>query len=388
MRYIPYGRQSITENDIAEVCSVLGSDWITQGPAIERFEKAVADYCEAEYAVAVSNATGALHIACLAADLKPGDWLWTTPNTFVASANCGIYCGAEVDFVDIDPQTYNLSTGELQKKLQQAEKEDKLPQVVVPVHFAGQSCEMEAIYELSRQYGFTVVEDASHAIGAQYKGARVGSCHFSDMAVFSFHPVKIITTGEGGMVLTNSKKLYEKLIRLRTHGITRDPNFMEEESHGPWYYQQIELGYNYRITDIQAALGYSQIQRLDAFVEQRHELAAGYNEGFKNLPICLPWQHPDTYSAWHLYVIRLKLEQISKSRRHVFEELRTAGLGVNLHYIPVHLQPYYQKLGFKQDDFPEAEQYYRETISLPLFFELTEKEQQYVIEMVKKALEV
>ncbi len=384
---IPYGKQSISESDIDEVCEVLRSDWITQGPAIEQFEKAIADYCGVQYAVAVSNATAALHIACLAAELKSGDQLWTSPNTFVASANCGLYCRAQVSFVDIDPQSYNLSIEKLEQKLAKAAKVNQLPQVVVPVHFAGQSCEMEAIHTLARQYRFTVIEDASHAVGGSYKNSKVGACQFSDMTVFSFHPVKIITTGEGGMVLTNTKELYEKLIRLRTHGITRDPQFMEEESHGPWYYQQIELGYNYRITDIQAALGYSQFQRLDTFVKRRHALVNKYNEKFKNMPICLPWQHPDTYSAWHLYVIRLKLEQISKSHRRVFEELRAAGIGVNLHYIPVHLQPYYQKLGFKPGDFPEAEKYYREAISLPLFFKLTGEEQEYVVEAMRKVLE-
>ncbi|MEG4247513.1 UDP-4-amino-4,6-dideoxy-N-acetyl-beta-L-altrosamine transaminase [Microcoleus sp. Pol10D4] len=384
-KFIPYGRQDISQADIDAVVEVLRSDWITQGPAIERFEKLVADYCGAKYAVAVSSATAALHIACLAAGLGPGDILWTSPNTFVASANCGLYCGADVDFVDIDPHTYNLSVEVLEQKLTQAEQQGKLPKVVVPVHFAGQSCEMERIFALSRKYGFTILEDASHAIGARYQDNPVGSCLFSDMAVFSFHPVKIITTGEGGMVVTNRADLYEKLIRLRTHGITRNPELMQGESHGLWYYQQLELGFNYRMTDIQAALGASQMQRLDEFVSRRRFLSARYNELLQDFPLVLPWQHPDTESSWHLYIIRLKLDKIAKTHRQVFEELRQAGIGVNLHYIPVHTQPYYQKLGFKWGDFPDAEQYYREAMSIPLYYGLTESDQDRVIAVLREA---
>ncbi len=383
---IPYGKQSISEQDIAEVCLILRSEWITQGPAIEQFEKAVAAYCGVSYAVAVSNGTAALHLACLAGDLKPGEWLWTSPNTFVASANCGLYCDAQVDFVDIDPRTYNMSLAALEQKFKKAEKAGTLPKIVIPVHFAGQSCEMEPIYQMGQKYGVCLVEDASHALGGNYKGTPIGSCQFSDMTIFSFHPVKLITTGEGGMITTNSRELYHKLIRLRSHGITRDPQFMEEATHGPWYYQQLELGYNYRITDIQAALGYSQFQRLDTFVKRRHELVVRYNQGLKDLPLRLPWQHPDTYSAFHLYVIRLQLEALSKSHRQVFEELRGAKIGVNLHYIPIHTQPYYQKLGFKQGDFPEAERYYQEAISLPLFYDLSDADQDYIIQTLKKLL--
>jgi len=385
-QFIPYGCQDISQADIDAVVEVLRSDWITQGPALERFEQLVADCCGAKYAVAVSSATAALHIACLAAGLDPGDILWTSPNTFVASANCGRYCGAEVDFVDTDPKTYNLSPDTLEKKLAEAQAQGKLPKVVIPVHLAGQSCEMETIARLAQEYGFRVIEDASHGIGGQYKGKPVGCCQYSDMAVFSFHPVKIITTGEGGMVLTNQEALYQRLIRLRTHGITRDPELMTEMSHGGWYYQQLELGFNYRMTDIQAALGASQMQRLDKFVKQRQFLAERYDRLLQDLPLTLPWQHPDTKSSWHLYVIRLKLDKISKTHRQVFEELRRAKIGVNLHYIPVHTQPYYQQLGFKYGDFPQSEQYYQEAISIPLYYGLKECNQERVVNTIREAL--
>lgn len=385
-QWIPYGRQDINQSDIDAVVAVLKSDWITQGPAIERFEEAVANYCGAKYAVAVSSATAALHIACLAVGLGKGDSLWTSPNTFVASANCGLYCGADVDFVDIDPRTYNLSVDELEGKLAWADQQGRLPKVLVPVHLAGQSCEMARMAELSQRYGFKIIEDAAHGIGGRYQGQPIGSCQFSDMTVFSFHPVKIITTGEGGMVITNQKDLYEKLIRLRTHGITRNPNLMKGESHGSWYYQQLELGFNYRMTDIQAALGASQLQRLDEFVERRRFLAHRYNQLLQDLPLILPWQHPDTDSSWHLYVIRLKLDKISKTHGQVFEELRQVGIGVNLHYIPVHTHPYYQQLGFAWGDFPQAECYYQEEISLPLYSGLTVEEQDRVVTKLQDIL--
>ncbi|HIK04483.1 MAG TPA: UDP-4-amino-4,6-dideoxy-N-acetyl-beta-L-altrosamine transaminase [Trichormus sp. M33_DOE_039] len=381
--YIPYGRQDISQADIDAVVEVLRSDWITQGPSIERFEQAVAQYCGTKYAVAVSSATAALHIACLALNLGQGDILWTSPNTFVASANCGLYCGAKIDFVDIDPNTYNLSVDELERKLAKAQRDGCLPKVLVPVHFAGQSCEMERIDALSHQYGFQIIEDASHAIGGKYQCLPIGNCKFSDITVFSFHPVKIITTGEGGMVLTNQQELYQKLIKLRSHGITRDANLIQGQSHGSWYYQQIDLGFNYRMTDIQAALGASQLQRLDEFVKRRHFLAQRYNQLLQNLPIILPWQHLDTESSWHLYVIQLKLKNINKTHRQVFEELRQAGIGVNLHYIPVHTQPYYEKLGFKLGDFPEAEKYYKAAISLPIYYGLTDKEQEQLVTLLK-----
>ncbi len=385
--YIPYGRQNINQQDIDSVVEVLRSNWLTQGPAIERFEQAAADYCGAKYAVAVSSATAALHIACLADGLEPGNVLWTSPNTFVASANCGLYCGADADFVDIDPNSYNMSVAQLERKLDWAEKQGCLPKVVIPVHLAGQSCEMDRIAALAKQYGFKVIEDASHAIGGVYQGLPIGSCKFSDMTVFSFHPVKIITTGEGGMVLTNQADLYEKLIRLRSHGITRNTELMQGESHGSWYYQQLELGFNYRITDIQAASGVSQIQRLDEFVSRRRFLAQRYNELLQDLPLTLPWQHTDTESSWHLYVIRLKLDKINKTHRQVFEALRQENIGVNLHYIPVHTQPYYQALGFQWGDYPQAEDYYREAISIPLHYGLTLDEQDKVVNYLRVILE-
>ncbi len=384
--YIPYGKQSITQADIDAVVAVLQSDWLTQGPAIERFEQAVATHTGAVHGVAVNSATSALHIACLSLGLGPGDWLWTSPNTFVASANVGLYCGAQVDFVDIDPRTYNLRVESLADKLEHAEAAGRLPKVVVPVHFAGQSCEMADIHRLSQRYGFAILEDGSHAVGASYQGQSVGDGRYSDLTVFSFHPVKIITTGEGGLVTTNRSNLYEKLMRLRSHGITREPRLMTEAAHGPWYYQQLELGLNYRITDIQAALGISQMRRLQEFVDRRRVLAARYDDLLEGLPLTLPWQHPETQSSWHLYVVRLHLESLDKSHRQVFESLRHAGIGVNLHYIPVHTQPYYQSLGFQWGDFPQAEQYYREAISLPLYYGLTEADQDRVVHRLQEVL--
>jgi UDP-4-amino-4,6-dideoxy-N-acetyl-beta-L-altrosamine transaminase len=384
-KVIPYGHQSVSEADVAAVIEVLKSEWLTQGPAVERFERAVADACGARYAVAVNSGTSALHIACLAQGLKGGEILWTSPNTFVASANCALYCGGLVDFVDIDPRTYNMSVVCLEEKLRIAERSGVLPKIVIPVHFAGQPCEMAGIAELSRKYGFRVVEDASHAIGGGYRRTVVGSCVFSEMTVFSFHPVKIITTGEGGMVLTNRQDVYERLALFRSHGITRNPGAMLGEFHGPWYYQQVELGFNYRMTDIQAALGASQLHRLKKFVGRR-ALVQRYNSAFMDLPVEVHWQHPDASSAYHLYVLRLKTNERKKSRRRVFEELRAAGIGVNVHYIPVHLQPYYRRLGFQPGDFPEAEKYYDEAITLPLFAGLSEEDQDYVIDTVRKTL--
>ena len=383
---IPYGRQSVSEDDIQAVVNVLRSDWLTQGPAIEQFERAVATFCGAGYAVAVNSATSALHIACLAAELGPGDTLWTSPNTFVASANCGLYCGAGIDFVDIDPRSYNLSSAGLEKKLAAAKKSGTLPKVVIPVHFSGQSCEMARIDELSKEYGFTVIEDASHAIGGTYQGTPIGGCRFSEMTVFSFHPVKIITTGEGGMILTNRRDLYERLLRLRSHGITRDPGLMTQEPDGPWDYQQIELGFNYRMTDLQAALGASQMTRLEEFVARRHELARRYDRLLSDLPLTLPWQAPDGYSAFHLYVVRVDGTRTGTSRRRLFDTLRDANIGVNVHYIPVHTQPYYQQMGFTAGMFPEAERYYAEAISLPMFAGMTEEQQDRVVKVLCEAL--
>lgn len=386
MKVIPYGRQLIDEDDIAAVVAVLRSDWLTQGPAIERFERKVAEYCGVKYAVALANGTAALHVAAAALDLKPGDLLWTSPNTFVASANCARYLGSDVDFVDIDSRTYNMSVARLEDKLSAAVKSGRLPKAIVPVHFSGQSCEMEAIAALAKRHGILVLEDAAHAIGASYRGRPVGSCEFSDLATFSFHPVKIITTAEGGMVVTNRADLYQRLLLFRSHGITRDPKLMEGESHGPWYYQQTELGWNYRLTDLQAALGESQMNKLDAFVVRRRAIAFRYEELLRDLPLVSPWQHPDTASSWHLYVIRLRLERLKKTRRQIVEELRAAGIGVQIHYIPVHTQPYYRRLGFKDGDFPESEKYYAETISLPMFAGLTDEDQERVVQTLKVVL--
>lgn len=372
---IPYGRQDITQADIDAIINVLRSDWLTQGPAVPRFEKTVAQYCVARHATAVCNATAALHIACRALELGPGDRLWTSPNTFVASANCALYCGAEVDFVDIDSRTYNMSADALREKLELAARKGLLPKVVVPVHFAGQSCDMRAIRSLANQYGFKIIEDASHAIGGQYLGEPIGNCRYSDIAIFSFHPVKIITTGEGGMALTNDDSLAERMQLLRSHGITRDPSHMSCTSDGAWYYQQIELGYNYRMTDIQAALGDSQMTRLDDFVSRRHKVSVRYASSLDDIPVVLPWQHPDTHSAFHLFPIRVP----ATDRQRVFDELRNAGIGVNVHYIPVHTQPYYRRLGFRPGDFPEAERYYQEAISLPMYPHLTAEQQDKVV---------
>ena len=384
--YIPYGRQNITEADIDAVVKVLRSDWLTQGPMIDQFEQAIANYCGAQYAVAVSNATAALHLACLAIGLGPGDILWTSPNTFVASANCARYCGAEVDFVDIDSQTYNLSVRSLGNKLETAAKNGTLPRVILPVHFAGQSCEMQAINTLAETYGVKVVEDASHALGGKYQNKPIGSCQHSEMAIFSFHPVKMITTGEGGMIVTNSPDLYQKLKQLRSHGITQDPNQITQESPGPWYYEQQNLGFNYRLTDIQAALGLSQLKRLDQFVARRQALADRYYEKLQALPLETPIVLPFNQSSYHLYVIRLKLNQLTRSKSEIFSELRQKGIGVQIHYIPIHTQPYYQKLGFKLGQFSKAESYYQEALSLPIHYDLDDKEQDYIVQTLKEIL--
>ena len=380
---IYYGKQNVNEDDIKAVENVLRSDFLTQGPAIEKFEKKVADYCGAKYAVAVTNATSALHIACRAVNLGEGDFLWTSPITFVASANCGRYCGAGVDFVDIDNDTYNMSVEILEDKLKNSAH---LPKVVIPVHLAGQSCDMEKIYALSRRYNFTVVEDASHAVGADYKNSKVGSCKYSDMTVFSFHPVKIITTGEGGMILTNNENLYEKLKLYRSHGITRNPALMTHEPDGSWYYQQIDLGFNYRMTDIQAALGYSQMNRLDEFVARRRYLANRYNEKLKSLPLKIPYQSADTNSSWHIYIVRLDLNRVKKSKVQIFTEMREKGVTLNLHYIPVHTQPYYEKLGHKSEECPNSLHYYKEAFTLPLYYNLTDEQQDYVVNSLAEVL--
>jgi UDP-4-amino-4,6-dideoxy-N-acetyl-beta-L-altrosamine transaminase len=383
---IPYGRQEITQADIDAVVGVLQSDFLTQGPQVPKFERMVADHVGAKHGVAVNSATSALHIACLALGLGPGDWLWTSPVTFVASANCALYCGAQVDFVDIDLSTYNLCPLALERKLKVAQQQGKLPKVVVPVHLCGQPCNMAAIHALGQEYGFKIIEDASHAIGGRYQGEFIGNGRFSDITVFSFHPVKIITTAEGGMAMTQSDELAHKMALLRSHGITRDPEHMTHEPDGPWFYQQIDLGYNYRMTELQAALGLSQMKRLDDYVARRHALARRYDTLLADLPLSIPWQHPDSYSGLHLYVVRLKLDQIIKTHREVFEALRQQGIGVNLHYIPMHIQPHYQRMGFKPNDFPESQSYYAQAISLPMYPGLSNSDIATIVSALSKVL--
>lgn len=380
---LSYGRQCIDEKDIKAVTDVLRSDFLTQGPAVERFEKYVAWSYGSKYAVAVNSATSALHIACMAAGLKAGDVLWTSPNTFVASANCALYCGADVDFVDIDDKTYNMDVDLLEKKL---ETSDKKPKIVVPVHFSGQSCDMERISQLAKKYGFMVMEDASHAVGATYKESKVGSCQYSDMTVFSFHPVKIATSAEGGMVLTNSKELYDRLLLFRSHGITRNADFMTKESDGPWYYEQIDLGYNYRMTDVLAALGQSQMEKVDIFVKRRRDLAARYGKLLADMPLRLPFQEEYGNSSWHIYVVRVDFSKVKLTKKEIFEKMKAQDIALNLHYIPVHTQPYYAGMGFKKGDFPISEKYYEEVMTLPLYYGLTDNEQEYVAEKLKEVL--
>jgi UDP-4-amino-4,6-dideoxy-N-acetyl-beta-L-altrosamine transaminase len=383
---IPYGKQDINQTDIDAVVDVLQSDFLTQGPQVPLFEKKVSNYCGSEFGVAVNSATSALHVACLALGLGKGDWLWTSPNTFVASANCGLYCGSRVDFVDIDSLTYNLSTEELEKKLIRAKKDNKLPKIVIPVHFAGQSCDMQKIHSLSKEYGFKIIEDASHAIGGRYLDRPIGGCQYSDITVFSFHPVKIITTAEGGLATTNDRELSERMQLFRSHGVTRNPELMNKLPEGNWYYQQVDLGFNYRMTELQAALGVSQMQRLDKFVTQRHILQKRYDSLLHDLAIIKPYQDQDSYSALHLYPIQVDLDSIDKNRQQIFDELRQSGIGVNVHYIPIHTQPYYKNLGFKIGDFVKSESYYKATISIPLSSSLTLKEQDKVVTSLIKSL--
>jgi UDP-4-amino-4,6-dideoxy-N-acetyl-beta-L-altrosamine transaminase len=379
MAFIPYGRQTISEEDIRAVSEVLRSDFLTQGPAVPAFEAAVKAHCGAAHAVAVNSATSALHLACLALGVGPGDRVWTSPITFVATANCARYCGASVDFVDIDPGTFNISVAALAAKLEQAKKEGALPKVVIPVHMCGQSAEMADIHALAQRYGFAVIEDASHAIGGRYRNGAVGDCRYSDITVFSFHPVKIITTAEGGMAVTNNAGLARHMALLRSHGITRETDDMTGPSEGGWYYEQLELGFNYRMTDVLAALGSSQTRHLDEWVARRHALAARYDSELAALPLALPHRHPDAYSAWHLYVVRLR-QDAPLSRQALFAALREDGIGVNVHYIPVHLQPYYRRLGFRPGDFPAAEDYYARAISIPIYSGMSDDQQDRVVE--------
>jgi UDP-4-amino-4,6-dideoxy-N-acetyl-beta-L-altrosamine transaminase len=384
---IPYGRQDINQADIDSVVDVLQSDFLTQGPKTPLFEKTVSDYCGAEYGVAVNSATSALHIACLALGLKKGDWLWTSPNSFIASANCGLYCGAKVDFVDIDPKTYNLSTKELEKKLIQAKQDNKLPKIVIPVHFAGQSCDMKKIHSLSQEYGFKIIEDASHAIGGMYLDRPIGGCQYSDITVFSFHPVKIITTAEGGLATTNNKEFSARMQLFRSHGVTRDSELMTKETEGDWYYQQVDLGFNYRMTELQAALGVSQMQRLDEFIAKRHILQQRYDSLLSGLPIIKPYQDKHSFSALHLYPIQIDFSKVSRNRKQIFNKLRENGIGVNVHYIPIHTQPYYLQFGFREGDLLSSESYYSRTISLPLFHAMTVEQQDEVCNVLKWLLQ-
>ena len=383
---IPYGRQSISDEDIAAVVEVLRSDFLTQGPVVPAFEQAMCSYTGARYAVAVNSGTSALHIACLALGLGEGDWLWTTPITFVASANCARYCGAQVDFVDIDPLSWNLSVSALEQKLEVAEQKGQLPKVLVAVHLCGLPCEMEAIHQLSEKYGFAVIEDGCHAVGGKYQEEPIGYGRYSDITIFSFHPVKNMTTAEGGMALTNSEPLAERMRRLRSHGITSDPELMTHPPDGPWYYQQIELGYNYRMTELQAALGISQLKRLDHFIQRRNEIATNYSQQLGAQPLQLPVHIPGHYSAFHLYVVLLDNEQEGR-RRYLLEQLRSQGIQAHVHYIPVHTQPYYRQLGFQEGDFPEAEKYYRKCLTLPIYPRLSTADQAYVVETVKGLLQ-
>ena len=383
---IPYGRQDITSEDIEEVVKVLNSDFLTQGPVLPKFEKSISIYCGVSYAYAMNSATSALHIACMALEVGRGDIVWTAANTFAASSNCALYCNASIDFVDIDPVSYNISISNLKSKLQLAETEGCLPKVLIPVHMTGQSCEMSEIFELSKKYGFKIIEDASHAIGGKYLNNPIGCCKYSDITVFSFHPVKIITTGEGGMAVTNNENLAQKISLLRSHGITRDSNLMSKED-GPWYYEQIDLGYNYRMTEIQGALGLSQMNRLDEYIKRRHDIANFYNESLSELPLQIPKQFKDSFSSFHLYVIRLNLSMIESSHKDIFESLRKDNILVNLHYMPVYLHPYYKnKLGFKSGHCPEAEKYYSEAISIPMFPTLSNEDQLVVVNALKKYL--
>lgn len=381
---IPYARQDVSDEDVAVVVEVLRSDWLTQGPVVGRFEQAVAANCGASAGVAVSSGTAALHLACRALGLEPGDGVWTSPNSFVASANCARYCDCDVDFIDIDPKTYNLSVAALEEKLYRSEQQGNLPKAVIAVHFAGQSCDMEQIWGLSQKYGFKVIEDASHAIGGRYRDTAVGSCRYSDLTVFSFHPVKIITTAEGGMVMANDEGLLERLRLLRSHGIARDPAAMASPDEGAWYYEQIDLGYNYRMSDMQAALGLSQLNRLEAFVQRRRFLASQYDQALEGLPLVRPWQHPDCQSSYHLYPVQVVGG--SKQRRELYDALHHRDIRVQVHYIPIHTQPYYRSLGFACDAFPEAESYYARTISLPMYPAMTDEDQAAVVDTLHEVL--
>ncbi len=383
---IPYGKQNISKSDIKAVKEVLESNLITQGPIVPKFERKICELVGSRFAFAVNSATSALHISCISLGLKKGDYLWTSPNSFVASSNCALYCGAKVDFVDIDPETFNMDMKLLKKKLEVAKKANKLPKIIIPVHMAGLSCDMKSLKDLSKRYNFKIIEDASHGIGSKYNGINVGSCAYSDITVFSFHPVKIITTGEGGVATTNDSDTAKKLDVLRTHGITKNKDEMLFSPHGDWYFEQIYLGYNYRMTDIHAALGLNQLKRLDKFISKRNRIAEKYDSKLEALPLQTPKRVKDSYSSFHLYIVRINLGEISKSKKTIFDFLRKKGIGVNIHYIPIHYHPYYKDMNFKEGDFPETEKYYNEALSLPIYPDLSNKDQNYVVKCLKDIL--
>ena len=383
---IPYGRQDISEDDINEVINVLKSDFLTQGPQVPLFEENVKKYCGADFAVASNSATSSLHSACVALGVSKKDIVWTSAITFVASSNCAIYCGATIDFVDIDIKTFNMCPKKLEEKLEDAKLKNALPKVVIPVHMCGQSCDMKKINDLSKIYGFKIIEDASHAIGGSFKGSKVGSCKFSDVTVFSFHPVKIITSGEGGMALTNDKEIADKMYLHRSHGITRDQSKMKNISDGPWYYEEIDLGFNYRMTDISAALGNNQLKRVDEFISKRHTIAKSYDVSLNKLPLITPFQSADTFSSYHLYVIRIDESRTNTTHKDFFEYLRNEEILVNLHYIPVYRHPYYRENGFEGFFLENAEIYYKTALSIPMYSSLNDSDQNRVIETIEKGL--
>jgi UDP-4-amino-4,6-dideoxy-N-acetyl-beta-L-altrosamine transaminase len=379
---IPYGKHLVNEDDVDAVVEVLRNQFLTQGTVVPKFEQALCEYTGANHCVAVNSATSGLHVACLAAGVAAGDSVWTVPNSFVASANCALYCGATIDFVDIDPLTRNIDISALETKLQHAATQNRLPKALIVVHFSGLSCEMQTIQKLTHLYSIVLIEDAAHGLGGSYQQSKIGSCVYSDMSVLSFHPVKSITSAEGGAVLTNQSQLYQKLQLFAKHGVTKDPSQYQGESHGPWYYQQLELGYNYRLSDLHAALGLSQLSKLDVFIQKRFKLAKVYDNALADLPLKLPVEEPQFKSAWHLYMVEL----IQHDRQHIYQQLHDKGVGVNVHYIPIHLQPYYQQLGFKQGDFPVSEHFYQNALTLPLFPSLTDIEQAKVIAVLHEVL--
>ena len=385
-RMIPYAKQDISDEDIDSVIEVLKSDFLTQGNKVPLFEDIISERVGAKYALAANSATSCLHLSCLSLGLSKGDILWTSPITYVASANCALYCGAEVDFVDIDPLTWNISVEILEEKLKTARKIKKVPKILVLVHLAGNPCDLQKVFDLSKEYGFSIIEDASHALGSKYSGEHIGSSVYSDISVFSFHPVKNITTGEGGMILTNNQKLSEKIHLYRSHGITRDTKKMINKEEGLWYYEQLLLGFNFRMSDIHAALGISQMNSLDKFISKRNELSQIYTKELKGLPLTIQRVRKEDLSAWHIFVIRLKLSELKLSRLEIYNSLRNKGIGVNVHYIPVHLHPFYKNLGFNKGDFPNSENYYDGAITIPMFTKLKKKEIKFVIQALKESI--